>query len=372
MRMNNMHTRSVSLAITLILALSPLVALADTSVSVAVPNHCTVTDTDGVAHTYSGQYLGICALEAALEAGSISGAEFSNAFPSLCLFVTSIGGTAADPTSQYWALYQNDGFASVGLSQMTVAADDTIMLELHDFSDNYLGTRFTFTASLIASTPSVSASATGASSLTLHDPFDISLALSYLAANQSADGSFDSSLTSDWAAIAFSRGGARGARYRSVCGGRRGLHSARSAGVRRDTDRQFVASQRRYIRALPPASRGIRDQRRNHREHGDIHSLQAKRQRLMGGERRPYCRRYTGACRRTLALRRRCRAPKSNRLLARGAESRHDACGRSVGRRSSRLVRDRIGTHDGTGGPARAGSDHSTAISRRIWTENDD
>src|SRR3989344_1070290 len=208
MRMNNMHTRSVSLAITLILALSPLVALADTSVSVAVPNHCTVTDTDGVAHTYSGQYLGICALEAALEAGSISGAEFSNAFPSLCLFVTSIGGTAADPTSQYWALYQNDGFASVGLSQMTVAADDTIMLELHDFSDNYLGTRFPFPASLIASTPSVSASATGASSLTLHDPFDISLALSYLAANQSADGSFDSSLTSDWAAIAFSSGGA--------------------------------------------------------------------------------------------------------------------------------------------------------------------
>ena len=172
-----MHTRSVSLAITLVLAFSPFVALADTSVSVVVPDHCTVTDTDGVAHTYSGQYLGICGLEAALEAGSISSAGFSNAFPSFGLFVTSIGGTVADPASQYWALYQNGGFASVGLSQMTVVAGDTVTLELHDFSDNYLGTRFTFTASLIASTPSFSASATGASSLTLHDPFDISLAL---------------------------------------------------------------------------------------------------------------------------------------------------------------------------------------------------
>ncbi len=206
----HMHTRFVSIAITLILAFSPLVALADTSVSVAVPDHCTVTDTDGVAHTYSGQHLGICALEAALEAGSISSAEFSNAFPSFGLFVTSIGGTAADPASQYWALYQNDSFASVGLTQMTVAAGDTIMFELHDFSDNYLGTRFTLTANPTASTPNTdtSAEATGASNLTLHDPFDVPLAFSYLSGNQRADGSFDSSLTSDWAAIAFSSGGA--------------------------------------------------------------------------------------------------------------------------------------------------------------------
>ncbi|KKW17795.1 MAG: hypothetical protein UY57_C0010G0025, partial [Candidatus Kaiserbacteria bacterium GW2011_GWB1_50_17] len=39
--------------------------------SVNVPKDCTVTDTDSASHSYSGTYLGICALEAARAQGAI-------------------------------------------------------------------------------------------------------------------------------------------------------------------------------------------------------------------------------------------------------------------------------------------------------------
>lgn len=188
-------------------ALLPLFAFADTNLtaSVDVPDHCTVVDTDGVSHTYSG-YLGICALETAKENGAISSVQLSNQYPSFGLFVTGINGIAADPDSEYWALYQNGGFASAGLSTLSIAAGDTLTLELHDFSDTYEGTRLTIAIhSLLTSAP---VSTVGDSSLTLHDPFSIPLAVNYLWGQQHKDGSFDTPLLTDWIAIASAGGNA--------------------------------------------------------------------------------------------------------------------------------------------------------------------
>lgn len=206
-----MSTRSKLLVLIVALCATPLLAYAD--ISVAVPDHCTVTDTGGGAHTYTGQYFAICALQAALDAGSVSNAQFSNAFPSLGLFVTTLNGAAANPASEYWALYQNGGFASLGLSQLPVAAGDTVTLELHDFSDNFLGQRLTMNISSLVAAPVIPPAPIG-NSITLHDPFDIPRALAYLAEKQRADGSFGSPLLDDWVAIASAGGGAGDLRSR--------------------------------------------------------------------------------------------------------------------------------------------------------------
>ncbi len=180
--------------------------------AVNVPDNCVVVDTDGSSHAYAtGQFLGICALQTAIDAGSVSGVQFSNAFPSFGLFVTTVGGIAADPSSQYWALYQNGSFASLGISQLPVAAGDTIVLELHDFSDNFLGSQLTLNINLLVSKPSAPASP-GGSSLTLHAPFDVPQALEYIRSKQRSDGSFGSPLLNDWVAIASAVGGAGDAR----------------------------------------------------------------------------------------------------------------------------------------------------------------
>ena len=113
------------------------------SVSVDVPNTCTISDTDGVLHTYtatsSDQYLGICALEAALDAGDISNVGLSNEYPSMGLFVTSFNDLEADSNNQYWALYKNDTFSSSGLSSLPVSVGDVISFKLSDFSGNETG-----------------------------------------------------------------------------------------------------------------------------------------------------------------------------------------------------------------------------------------
>ncbi|MBI5457873.1 HYR domain-containing protein [Candidatus Kaiserbacteria bacterium] len=189
--------------------------------SIDVPAICNATDTDAVVHAYqaasSTSYLGICALSAALASSSVSSAQLSNQFPALGLFVVALGGVVADSNSQYWALYQNGSFATLGLTQLPVAALDTIMLQLHDFSDNSLGSEVTLhVGSLIATTTTTETTTNvSASSVTIvsgggsgisHGTFDVPRALSYLASQQNSDGSFSTPLLSDWAALAFAAG----------------------------------------------------------------------------------------------------------------------------------------------------------------------
>src|ERR1035437_2067511 len=109
---------------------------------VDVPANCTITDTDGVTHGYGdSSYLAVCAVDAATKSGAISGAQFSNF--SFGLFVTPISEVAANPASQYWALYQNGNFADSGVTMLPVVMGDTILFQLHDFSDNNLGDQVT-------------------------------------------------------------------------------------------------------------------------------------------------------------------------------------------------------------------------------------
>ena len=190
---------------------------------VDVPATCEVTDTDGTPHTYLSAYLGICALDAALESGLISSVGLSNQFPEFGLFVVSINDVVADPSSQYWALYQNGDFALSGVTSLPVAAGDTIELQLHDFS-NFpeidLGDRLTLhIGSLIATTTATTSTESGGDTASTTpeqgggggggggggsgEAFDVSAAIAYLAGEQNEDGSFDALFLSDWAALAF-------------------------------------------------------------------------------------------------------------------------------------------------------------------------
>ena len=186
--------------------------------SVDVPASCEVIDTDGVPHTYLEAYLGICALEAALSNGLITDVQLSNAYPSIGLFVTTIDGVAADPNSQYWAVYQNGQFAEYGLTLLQISAGDTLMLRLSDFSGNNLGDQVTLDIRSLVSTTTVATSTessggdaaampeqnsgSGGGGGDSDETFDVSAALAYLAGQQQSDGSFGSLFLSDWAALA--------------------------------------------------------------------------------------------------------------------------------------------------------------------------
>lgn len=187
--------------------------------TVDVPVSCSVTDTDGLVHNYAtGSYLSICALDAATKNGSVSSPQLSNQYPSLGLFITAINNVVADPNSQYWALYQNGSFASLGLSSLPVQAGDTIMLQLHDFSDNNLGDQVILHIhSLVIPPPAVGSAplTTSDNSITpttitpipvVKPVFDVKKAFDFLIAQQKDDGSFGEDLYTDWTALALASG----------------------------------------------------------------------------------------------------------------------------------------------------------------------
>ncbi|HEY4526530.1 MAG TPA: DUF4430 domain-containing protein [Candidatus Paceibacterota bacterium] len=179
-----------------------------------VPAACTVVDTDGASHDYlaasSTAYIGICALAAAKDDALISDFQATNF--SFGLFITSVGGIDADPSSQYWALFLNSDFPSVGLTDLPIAAGDTIELQLHDFSDTDLGDRLTLhidsliaTSSATTSPPAITlpppSDGGGGHGGSDNDMFNLSDALAYLSSHQNANGSFDSDMITDWVAI---------------------------------------------------------------------------------------------------------------------------------------------------------------------------
>ncbi len=197
----------------------------DITADVDVTSSCTSTDTDGISHNYPTDntttvYLGICALEKAVENGSITSVGLSNQFPSLGLFVTKINDTTADPSSEYWALYLNGNFAEFGLTSLPVTTGDKIVLERQDFSGNNLGDKVTINIrSLVTNTPTSSggggtSSGGGGSSrkevkksgsvlgVSTDGTFDAKKALNFLISQQKDNGSFGEELYTDWVAIA--------------------------------------------------------------------------------------------------------------------------------------------------------------------------
>src|SRR3989344_2301074 len=159
--------------------------------TVNVTDTCTPSATDGTSDTYTGQYLGICALVAAKEQGVVSSYGLSY-FPGFGFFVDALNGTTADSNSQYWALYKNDVYSdTAGLSTLTVTSGDSISLKLSDFSNNVVGPVVTIRIGLLISSAPAEAAATGGSGgIWMHAPFDVPAAFRYLESVQNSDGSF--------------------------------------------------------------------------------------------------------------------------------------------------------------------------------------
>jgi len=223
------NTSTATSLVTITDTSSPAETHLDITADVDVPLSCTVTDTDGVAHTYPSDtsanlYLGICAVGKAIQNGPIASIGLSNQYPSLGLFVTEINGVAADPNSQYWALYQNGNFAELGLTSLPVALGDKIVLELQDFSGNAVGDKVTINIrSLIGSTPASSGGGGSSNSNNSNNKlkksgevlgastevkkeFDIKKGFDFIISEQEKDGSFGEDLYTDWVAIALAGG----------------------------------------------------------------------------------------------------------------------------------------------------------------------
>lgn len=193
-------------------------------IGVDVPKTCSVVDTNGETHVYgddsSDTYLGICALHATTLQGDISNVGLSNEYPDMGLFVISFNDLSADPSSQYWALYQNGEFALSGISTLPVNVSDTISFKLSDFSGVLTGDYVNITInSLIVdeieedeggdenSGENSNGDSSGGSSSggETSDIFSLEDAISFLLSNQSGDGSFGEDLYTDWVAIGLAK-----------------------------------------------------------------------------------------------------------------------------------------------------------------------
>ena len=177
--------------------------------TVDLPASCDITDANGASHHYTDSYLAICALKVAIDQGNISSIDLVT-YPGVeGLFINSINGIG-DPASQYWALYQNNNYATLGLSLLPISSGDIIKLQLNDFLDNDLGSSLSITinsliseSEIITPTPEVHHHSSGSSHLVPKTVFDINKALEYLASQQKKDGSFGEEIYTDWASLAF-------------------------------------------------------------------------------------------------------------------------------------------------------------------------
>ena len=188
--------------------LLPIATNADVVPTISVGDTCTVTDTDGEPHSYSGQFLGICALAAAKDQGAVLSYTLQNF--SFGLFLQSLNGTTPGET-QFWSISQNSIEAMVGLGDMTIASGDLLSFQLTDWTDNStVGAPVQFMIGTLTSSPSgvgANSSSSGGGDYLKGREFNTSAALDFLARNQNDDGSFTSALLTDWAAIAFGSAG---------------------------------------------------------------------------------------------------------------------------------------------------------------------
>ena len=194
--------------------------------SIILKNSCEVKDTDGETHIFPqenspSEYLGICALVSAKEAGYINGFELKND-PSLGLYIQSINNVEPNST-EYWAIYINGGYANCGLGCLSVSEGDTLLLVFTAFDPvTYAETKLDYSVTIkiealgeqdkqqneTQTHHSSSGSAVGSYPNTniTEKVFNLENAFKFLETNQKVDGSFGDYLYTDWAAIAFVAG----------------------------------------------------------------------------------------------------------------------------------------------------------------------
>src|SRR3989344_6237425 len=199
--MNRFKISAIFISLALFL---PITTSAGTIPTISMTDSCTVTDTEGNPHSYSGQFLGICALAAAKDQGAINSYTLQNF--SFGLFLQSLNGTAPGAT-QFWSISQNGTEAMVGLSDMTIASGDLLSFQLTDWTDNStVGAPVQFRIGTLTSSASragANSSSSGGGAYLQGRAFDTPAALEFLSSKQNADGSYASDLLTDWAAIAF-------------------------------------------------------------------------------------------------------------------------------------------------------------------------
>ncbi|MBK5215474.1 MAG: DUF5011 domain-containing protein [Candidatus Pacebacteria bacterium] len=192
--------------------------------NITVKDICTVVDTDGLEHIFPAEdsennFLGVCAIVAAKEAGYIDSFELVND-PSMGLYLKNINSTVLG-SSEYWALWVNDDYATCGIGCLPVLVGDTLEFILSDWAAETESTKISFNVSALEATvveeeieeipvvipASSGGGSSGGSTSTIEEKtFSVENALSFLSQNQNSDGSFDSPMYTDWAAIAAKAG----------------------------------------------------------------------------------------------------------------------------------------------------------------------
>lgn len=172
-------------------------------IAVAVPHNCIVTDTDGVAHAFPqdgspSDYLGICMLEVAQEAGLVTFTLTND--PNLGLYIQSVNGIEPGAT-EYWAIWDNGSMAECGIGCIPLSQGDTLSFILTDWMTNVEGTTVVLSVHSLISPPPPSGGGGGGG--IPNSRLNVADALAYLANTQHEDGSFGSPMLSDWVAIAF-------------------------------------------------------------------------------------------------------------------------------------------------------------------------
>jgi len=188
----------------LFVGLMPLFAYADEPISVDVSNNCTATDTSGATHTFPqndspSDYLGICLLETAKEAGLINFTLTND--PSLGLYIQSVNGINPGAT-EYWAIWNSGVMASCGIGCIPLLQGDTLSLVLTDWMTNVESTTVVLKVRSLMSPPPPTNNSGGGGGIP-NSQLNVANALVYLASKQREDGSFGSPFLSDWVALAF-------------------------------------------------------------------------------------------------------------------------------------------------------------------------
>lgn len=174
-------------------------------ISVDLPDGCTVTDSAEVEHEISG-YFGICAFQAALDAGDIT--AFSVSDSPFGLSLDSVNGVPAGAT-EFWAQWLNEGFASCGVECQSLGVNDIYSIVLSDWMANTENpaqvVAFQINSLLESEeeTPDDTGGGGGGVGSTPSAAFSVPQALAFLSLKQNANGSYGTASITDWVAIAF-------------------------------------------------------------------------------------------------------------------------------------------------------------------------
>ncbi len=190
--------------------------------AITLPYSCEVVDTDGIAHAFpeedsASKYLAICALQEAKDQGIIENLAFIND-PSFGLYLNTINDLLEEHT--YWAVYLNGGYTDCGVGCIPITTGDELSFVLTNFVNGEEGATVKLRIVGLLETPEepeeieeqAPAPSAGGGGGFSHSQLSVQSALAFLANVQRPDGSFESPLLTDWAALAFAAADPGGAK----------------------------------------------------------------------------------------------------------------------------------------------------------------